>query len=100
MQLRDSAVTSLTSMALVALVAPRPWRPVVNPVFLDNCTRWKFGCGHCLLWLGILDINNVGKKRPILLSLTCSHNAIPRGSPIHRFAETTALKTKVNEARA
>ena len=49
MQFRDPAMTTFTSMALIALVAPKSLGPVVNPVFLDNCTRWRFGCCHCLL---------------------------------------------------
>ena len=90
----------LTSMALIALVAPRPWRSLVDSMLLENCTWWKFGCGHCLLWLGILDINSVGIERPILLSLTCSLNAILRNSPVYRCTGTTALTTTVNEAWA
>jgi hypothetical protein len=87
-------------MAFVALIAPRPGGPVVEPMFLDNCTRWELGGSHCLLWLGILDINNVGIENPILLSLTSSHNTIPSQSSVHRGAENTALHTRVDETQA
>ena len=69
-------------------------------MFLDNCTRWELGGSHCLLRLGILNINNAGIESPILLSLTSNHDTIPSKSSVHRGAETTALHTRVNEARA
>ena len=73
---------------------------MVDSMFLDNCTQWEVVCGHCMQWLGIIDINNVGIENPMLLSLTCSHNTIPSQSSIHRGAETTALHTRLHETRA